>query len=208
MIERANNTFKFIRRFFYKPLSVGAILPSSQGLSKLITDSSLLSKADVVVELGPGTGVFTEKILQRVKKSASVFAFEIDPLLANITQKRCRNAVVINDSALNLRKHLHRYNIKNADVIISSLPCAGFNKMFQYRLLNTVTDALSDGGEFLTFTYLHTKLLPGGRSFKKIINRKFQSLKISKPVWANLPPAIVYDCRKPSNNKMLKENLL
>ena len=153
-MDHTNDALKFMKRFIYKPVSVGAIMPSSQGLSELITSSPMLGKANVVVELGAGTGVFTEKILQRVKKGASVFAFEIDSLLAKLTQKRCQNAVVINDSALNLKKYLHQYNIKSADIIISSLPCAGFNKIFQYRLLKTITDSLSEGGEFLTFTFL------------------------------------------------------
>ncbi len=198
-MDHTNDALKFMKRFIYKPVSVGAIIPSSQGLSELITSSPMLGRANVVVELGAGTGVFTEKILQRVKKDASVFTFEIDPLLAELTQKRCQNAVVINDSALNLKKYLHQYNIKSADIIISSLPCAGFNKIFQYRLLKTIADSLSEGGEFLTFTYLHAKLLPGGKSFKKIISRKFQSLQVSKPVWTNFPPAVVYDCIKPNN---------
>ncbi len=196
MMNCANDTLKFMKRFIYKPISVGSIIPSSQGLSKLITSSLLLSRANVVVELGSGTGVFTEQIMQRVKKNTSVFVFEIDPLLAELTHKRCPHAVVINDTALNLKKQLDRYNVTSADIIISSLPFAGFNKKFQSRLLKTIIDFLSEGGEFLTFTYVYNPLLPGGRRFKKVISSSFQNFKISKPVWENFPPSVVYDCIK------------
>lgn len=203
-----NDTLKFMKRFIYKPISVGSIIPSSQGLSKLITGSLMLSRANVVVELGSGTGVFTEQIMQKVKKDAFVLVFEIDPLLAKLTQKRCPQAVVINDTALNLEKQLDKYNVTSADIIISSLPFAGFNKKFQSRLLKTIINSLSEGGEFLTFTYVYNLLLPGGRRFKKVINSNFQNFKISKPVWENFPPSVVYDCIKQNHDKKSVKSLL
>ena len=58
----------FLKEFIIYPKMTGAIAPSSHRLSELITDIAELSKADSVIEFGPGTGVFTEKILKKYQK--------------------------------------------------------------------------------------------------------------------------------------------
>ncbi len=194
-----------MKRFVYHPVSVGSLVPSSKGLSGLITSSPKLSSANVIVELGSGTGVFTEQIMQRVKKDTLVFAFEIDSLLAKMTQDRCPHVVVINDTALNLIGYLEKYYVKSVDVIISSLPFAGFDNTSQNMLLETIFNALSEGGEFLTFTYLYNTFLPGGRRFKEIINKKFLNFTISKPERSSFPPSVVYDCIKHDRDKKTEQ---
>ena len=59
------NFVRFFKEFVICPQKTGAIAPSSDRLSELITDTAELSNAAAVIEFGPGTGVFTEKILKK-----------------------------------------------------------------------------------------------------------------------------------------------
>jgi 16S rRNA (adenine1518-N6/adenine1519-N6)-dimethyltransferase len=64
-----------------------------------------LDKNDIVLEVGPGLGILTEKLAERVKKVAAV---ELDDKLAKILQKKLatdgiKNVEVINEDILKLR---------------------------------------------------------------------------------------------------------
>ena len=58
----------FLSQLFKSPIETGAIAPTSEKLSKLIVDMANLSEKKFVVELGPGTGVFTKEIMKNIPK--------------------------------------------------------------------------------------------------------------------------------------------
>ena len=49
----------FFRNFIKNPSAVGSLIPSSQALAKLMTTTANVAQADVIVEFGAGTGVFS-----------------------------------------------------------------------------------------------------------------------------------------------------
>ncbi len=56
--------FNFLRNWVSDPLRVGAVAPSSDSLAEIIT-REITPKDAPVIELGPGTGVFTRSLLDR-----------------------------------------------------------------------------------------------------------------------------------------------
>jgi phospholipid N-methyltransferase len=52
------------------------------------------------------------------------------------------------------------------------------------------------GGVFITFAYLHGLRLKGARRFRMLLENSFSGVAVSRPVWWNIPPAIIYSCRK------------
>jgi len=124
------------------------------------------------------------------------FSIEINANFVKETNDRCPNAIVYHDSAENIKKYLDKHNKKNCDCIISGLPWAGFDKKLQNKLLDTAYDSLEEEGVFLTFAYIQGLLLPNGKNFKKLLKNKFRTVKKTKIVWLNLPPAFVYHCKK------------
>ena len=64
-----SNTSLFLRTLLSNPRMVGAMLPSGAMLADLITNEVDPSDGPVL-ELGPGTGVFTEALLARGVHSA------------------------------------------------------------------------------------------------------------------------------------------
>ena len=190
------NLIQFLKQFVLHTVKTGAIAPSSEGLADLITDTAGLHSASAVIEFGTGTGVFTEKILQKIPGETSFFALEINPDFVKATRKRCPEAVVYQDSAANAKKYLGELGINECDCIICGLPWAAFSEELQNELLDTIIDVLKPGGKFLTFAYLQGMLLPAGMRFKKKLSTRFNSVTKTKTIWLNFPPAFVYCAEK------------
>jgi phospholipid N-methyltransferase len=187
---------QFLGAFVKRPFDTGAVAPSSARLAARMTEDMGLAEAQTVVELGPGTGVFTRVIQARLRPQARLLCIEINPELARVLAGRFPRAQVINDSAENLAQHLEAVGQAAADSVISGLPWAAFSRERQERLLGAVVTALRPGGRFATFAYLHAAWLPPGRSFRGLLESRFPRVETSAVVWRNLPPAFVYRCQK------------
>ena len=118
------NLIQFLKQFVVHTTKTGAIAPSSEGLADLITDTAGLDSASAVIEFGTGTGVFTEKILQKISNETRFFAIEINPDFVEATRKRCPEVKVYHDSASNAKKYLNEIGINECDCIICGLPWA------------------------------------------------------------------------------------
>ena len=186
----------YIKQFLLNPKEIGAIKESSEGLAELITCMADLSNATNVVELGPGTSVFTRKILQKIPSTSNFFALETNPFFVSQTKKNCPEATVYHDSASKLQEYLRKHNMDSCDCIISGLPWAAFDEESQKEFLDSITNSLRPGGEFLSFSYLHSIFLPSARRFRSMLNEIFSFVKRTKVVWKNVPPAFVYYCIK------------
>jgi len=154
-----------------------------------------LTNAETVVELGPGTGVFTRAIVRDLGPRARLICIEINSALARTVAERFPRAVVVNDSAENLARHVGETE-PGVDCVISGLPWVILSGEEQKRLLEPAARALRPGGTFATFAYSHAAWLPAGRRFRAMLESNFSSVETSAHVWRNFPPAFVYRCRK------------
>ena len=76
-------TSSFLKEFLNKNNQVGAIAPSSKHLTKKMMGNLSLSEAKTVVELGPGTGVFTKKLLELIGPKTKLLVIEINTSFYN-----------------------------------------------------------------------------------------------------------------------------
>ncbi len=179
----------FIKQYIKNPKTVGAIAPSSEKLAyKMIEDINFFN-VSCIVEYGPGTGVFTEKILSKKKDSTVFIAIEYNADFYKILKDRFKyetNFILINDSAENLKEYLNKYNIDKVDYIVSGLPFASLPNAMSKKILLITKDVLKAKGEFITFQYSLFKM--------KLFRMYFDKIKIKK-VLLNLPPAYVLKCK-------------
>ena len=194
--ENLENSFEFLQEFKRDMFNTGAVLPSSKGLSKFITDIADLQQKKTVVELGSGTGVFTKEISKKLSTEATFFALELNEHFVNQTKQNCPNAAVYNDDAKNIQKYLYNNNKKSCDCIISGLPWSCFDEIKQKELIDNIYNVLENGGNFLTFSYIQSSLLPQGIKFKKLLYDRFKVVIQTKIIWNNFPPAFIYHCTK------------
>jgi len=187
---------RFLKNFLKAPGTVGAIWPSSPHLAREMVKDVGLERAGAVVELGPGTGVFTPFILGSLGTGANFFAVELNKELHDCFKSRLPGVKVYHEDAANLRALLAAENLERVDTIVSGLPWAAFPPGLQDRLLDVVLSVLPEGGHFTTFAYLQGLALPTGLRFRAALRRKFSEVRRSKVEWRNLPPAFCYRCRK------------
>lgn len=185
-----------LKNAFTNPIQTGAIMPSSKELLKLIIQTAKISTRRCVVEYGSGTGVFTKEIRDKLDSDALFFCLETNKEFVDATKKKCPEAIVYHDSAEYITKYLKKNGRTNCDCVISSLPWAIFKPELQERILQATYEALEKGGVFLTYAYLQGMIMPGGKSFKEQLHKTFKTVRKTKVVWKNLPPAFVYACKK------------
>lgn len=186
----------FLKRFLANPGLVGALCPSSQALCREIISHINIESAEAVIELGPGTGVITDEILARLNPQARFVAVELDHKMCSNLRRNRPHITVVHDSAANLPEIMEKEQIKHLNAIISGLPWSVFPEKLQRAILHAVVSSLPKGGYFTTFAYLQGLMLPSAQRFRKMLGESFCEIKVSRVVWRNIPPAIVYRCKK------------
>jgi phospholipid N-methyltransferase len=187
---------KFISEFVCHPKSVGALAPSSVHLARHLVESIDWPNASAVLEYGPGTGSITEEILCQLPPQTTFIAIEISSRFAEMLRTRFPGLTVCEGSVGHVKEHCASYGIQQVDAIVSGLPWSSFSEDDQTAYLDATMEVLRPGGQFLNYGYFQALLLPGGRRFRRKLDTYFSEVRVSKPVWANLPPAFFYRCRR------------
>jgi phospholipid N-methyltransferase len=147
--------FGFIFEFIKHPTEVGAILPSSRGLAKEIVGEipkDLTAKPRRILEVGPGTGVFTEKIVKRMNPQDELVLVEFDEKFCNELRKKFANTrnVTIIQGDIAQHKPDQKY-----DFIISGLPLNAFKSDFVGTIFDKFEkDLIKDNGKISYFEYI------------------------------------------------------
>ena len=182
-------SLKFIWQYITKPRTTGAILPSSRYLARKMVAEIDFVRARCVVEYGPGTGVFTEKILAARREETVVLLLERNAEFCEMLREKFAgvpNLHVIEDSAENIGEHLQAHGFERACFVISGLPFASLPAEVSANILTSTRTLLAEDGAFITFQYTLLK--------KKIFANYFAEIKIKREL-RNVPPAYVLTCR-------------
>lgn len=180
--------------------TVGAIAPSSRYLTRAMLRPLPLTKARVVVELGPGTGVMTRPLLDLLPCDATLLAFEINHrfarhLVSTISDPRL---VVIHAPAEALGEELSRRGYRHIDAVLSSLAMGLMSDAQRHSLLTEISSCLKKKGIFTQYQYLHGLQLRDRQLSKfdmpALLGLYFRSVQ-RRIIWRNLPPAFVFTCR-------------
>ncbi len=183
--------------FLKSPTKVGAVVPSSQGLVSEMVAGSGIESARVLVELGPGSGALTRVIEEIRPPESTFFAVERSPQMAAGLRRRFPQLDLAVASAEHLEQMVAERTPEPVDCVFSNLPWSGFSDTLQDRILRSILAVLNPSGTLTTYAYIHVRLLPSARRFATKLEGLFSSVKRSRVVWPNLPPAFVYRCRQP-----------
>ncbi len=186
----------FIKQLLARPGSTGAILPSSEGLSRKMVEFAAPGPDAVIAEFGPGTGVVTNILLNSLRPEQRFFAVEVNEDFARTLKNRFSNLHLHVGCASEVAAFCAKEEVDRVDCVISGLPWAIFPDELQTRILEGMTGVMPAGGVFVTFAYLQGLVMPAGRLFKQKLKKHFSRVENSGVVWKNVPPAIIYRCYK------------
>ena len=175
----------FIQEWLANPQGIGAIAPSSPNLAKAMAKWIPDDPDSYVLELGPGTGVVTEALLEQGLRQERLVAIEQNPKMARLLKEKFPRAQIITGDAWKMCDLLRRRRepVEKVGSVISSLPLLNFPKAEAEKLADQIRSVLDTHGKWVQFTYRIHRLRPRGTtSFR---------LKASKVVWFNIPPARV-----------------
>ena len=166
---------------------VGAVSPSSRFLGEKMLCNIDFSKEKIIVELGPGTGVFTDMIIKRMAPDAKLLVFELNDNFFESLNERINDprVTIIHDSAEFIEKYLEKD--QKADVIVSSLPLMVFPVELREKIVLEAYECLKQHGNYIQFQY--------SLQSKKLLATKYSTIDIKFTI-KNFPPDFVYTCNK------------
>lgn len=191
----------FFKEFLKNTKQIGSVIPSSSFLSKAIVSKINYKNANVIVELGAGTGVFTEMLVNNLNPNTKLFIFEINPLLYKTLYNKFsyfENVCIINTGAENLANILCLHGVDKVDYILSGLPFLNFPLTLRNRIFTNIQSSLKLNGELILFQY--TKFLEN--EFKD-----FFEINSVEKIYLNFPPANIYTLVKKVNKKFIVDSV-
>lgn len=190
MAEKRHNR-RFLSTFFSERKQVGAVAPSGKFLVNSMCNKIDFENADVILELGPGTGVFTTEILKRAKKDAKIILFELNEEFYQLLVEKFDDPrlEILYRSADEIEDVLKERNIDKVDAILSSLPLTVIPKEIKEKIVQQSFNSLKEKGIYVQYQY--------SLNAKKLLESTFGKLKLGF-VPINVPPAFVYLAQKNS----------
>ena len=181
---RLDDEMRFIRSWIDKPLSTGAVMPSSKALARTMARYVDSNASGPVIELGPGTGPVTEALVQHGVDPTRLILVEFNPDFCRLLRTRYPAATVVQGDAYRLRRLLGTYVREPVAAVVSSLPLVTKPLRTRLRLIADAMSLLASGAPFVQFTYAMVPPIPKALSGLKA--------EASELIWLNLPPARVW----------------
>ena len=189
ILRKDDERWTFFRQWLKHPLSIAAISPSSRRLAQLMIEE-LPEGASRVVELGGGTGVFTQALLDHGIQPSALLVLELNEELHQHLRRRFPAAHVVCGDARELPSVAQRSGFSDgglADAVISGLGLLSMPRPLQQSIIEATFAVLRPDGRFIQFTYG-----PASPVAKEVLAELRLNVRRASVAWRNMPPATVY----------------
>lgn len=196
MLNKSSETLQFFRAWLSDPLRVAAVAPSGRALADLIV-SEVSADTGPILELGPGTGVFTRALLARGVAEENLALIEFGSEFAAKLNADFPRARTLWMDAARLRD-VELFGGMPAGAVISGLPLLSMAPRTVYSILEGAFKHLHADGAFYQFTYG-----PRCPVSRPLLDRLGLKATYLGGTFANVPPAAVYRIQR---RKPLREH--
>jgi phosphatidylethanolamine/phosphatidyl-N-methylethanolamine N-methyltransferase len=180
MLRTLKNNFAFLRQFRQRFETTGAIAPSSRFLAKAMT-RFLATRGDGpvrVLEIGPGTGPVTEKIVPLLRTGDRFDLVELNESFVEILNERFQ----ANGDWSSVRDftEVHQLPVQEFqsdekyDFVISGLPLNNFPADLVEAISNHYFEVLKPTGMLSYFEYMYV------RPIRKVVTRGDEKTRITR----------------------------
>ena len=188
-VERQPKDRSFLREWASDPLRVAAIAPSGRSLARIIT-CEVGAETGPIIELGPGTGVFTQALLDRGVPPENLALVELSAAFSQRLRRKFPDVQVFEQSAADLDA-IDPFDGKPAGAVISGLGLLAMPEDVVSAILEGAFNHLAPGAALYQFTYAFKCPVPPG----VMASHGLQFECIGRTL-RNLPPASVYKITK------------
>jgi phospholipid N-methyltransferase len=196
---------KFVRQALRDIHHTGSVWPSSLALANVMTRSLRANRAPQrILEVGPGTGPFTRRILEALRPGDEFHVVEINDAFCRHLEAGLLKPYRANGGRAKVQ--LHCAPIESAplrgkfDHIVCGLPFNNFPSTLVRSIMTRMMELLKPGGELVYFEYAGVRAIkapfvnPDGRQRLRRIDALGKSLRRKHAgrrelVLGNLPPA-------------------
>jgi len=213
MAQRLAEYRLFLREFFNHFHTTGAVLPSGPWLASALvlylTDTPATGGRRVL-EVGPGTGAVTRRIVASLRAGDRLDLVELNESFVRRLRDRFQTEPAFQAVAPQTRiLHCPIEELQpdgGYDVIVSGLPLNNFSAELVRKILSSLTCMLTSGGTLSFFEYIavrHAKSLLSGAAERHRLQGVTAALRETLGrweirrdwVWPNVPPAWVHHVR-------------
>ncbi|CAN5779974.1 rRNA adenine N-6-methyltransferase family protein [soil metagenome] len=185
--SRADQLLLFARNFLKHPRMLGSVIPSSRYLINQVLGKIDWSRANVIVEYGPGVGTFTGEILRNLPKNGKLLVVEtnrdfVEFLRDSLPDPRLH---VMHGSAADVSRYLMEIGAERADYVISGIPFSTMPVKVRDDIIRATREALHPDGAFLVYQF-SPKVQPYLESEFREVERAFEL--------RNILPAQLFFC--------------
>lgn len=185
MIKHMEQTIQYMKTFC-KDKGIASITPSSTFAVKRICNKIDFTKDRVIVECGPGNGVFSFALLRRLNSGSKLILIEANRDFAGYLNRRIRDrrVAVFHDNAINIHSIVNQCEIKTADYVILGIPFSFSDHGQNHSIIAHCKQALKKGGKLLVYQY--------SPRIKKYLRKHFDHIHLEMEVF-NIPPLFIFE---------------
>jgi phospholipid N-methyltransferase len=167
----------------------GTILAATKFTINKILSFIPFDRDITILELGFGDGCISESIVEKMNSKSNYIGLEINEKFYQDLKEKIKDdkAILIHDSVLNLSTRLYDNRIEKVDIIISTLPLSFFNEEELRQIFEQIVNHMAVDSIFIQALHLP--------HFDDLFNSYFSKIE-SKIELRNIPPYIIYVCRK------------
>ncbi|WP_426615990.1 class I SAM-dependent methyltransferase [Bradyrhizobium sp. McL0616] len=195
-----NDFLSFFLSWMSAPRRVGAIAPSGAALSDLIT-REISASTGPILELGPGTGAFTQKLLKRGVRQQDLTLIEYGSDFTKLLQMRFPGARVLWMDAGRLATE-RLYDGAPVGAVVSGLPLLNMSTRKVVSIISGAFSYVRPGGAFYQFTYGMSCPIP-----RPVLDRLGLRATLVDRAFLNVLPAAVYKLTRRPQMKLVANSL-
>jgi len=184
-VSTAADTLIYIRNLLLDK-DIASVTPSSGYCIRRVCKNVDFSRRAVVVEFGPGVGVFTRYLLERLSPDSKLVLIEKNPNFSRALRKRFGDdsrVHIHNAHARMVVELLRESGESHADYIISGIPFSFLPRKEVDHILLRSRSVIRNGGAFLAYQTSRHLLKPLRSHFEQV-DTELEVL--------NIPPMLVY----------------
>lgn len=177
----------FLKQYLRNPFATGGVTPSGRQLAELMVTKIDPQPGEVIVELGPGTGVFTRELLARGVAPADLILVEFNKEFVRFLRGEFPGVRIVQGAAQELPRLLEGLGQGKVRKILSGIPLRSMKLADRTKITKAVAAMLEPGGMLVQFSYFRISPLPKAVAVEEgLIGTCVGAAK------NNVPPALVW----------------